>query len=281
MRLWLGLMCGLLVVRAWAADAAGQPASQGDSKAPLPGQEWRDTLTPIQPGKFPLPRPVKAVYRFGWSGIVAAQADFDLSKAPHGQYQLAMKTQTTGLVRTLWRMDSQHTALCMAATLRPIRLEQTEVYKSEKETTKVEFSPEGTRRTTLVVPSKEPPGKERRFKCANLFDLQSGLLFIRSQRLEAGDRYRFVVYPAKYGYLVDLDVLGREKLKVPAGSYDAIKCQVRLQEVNKNLDLEPHKKFKRAFAWLSDDRDRLMLKIQADIFVGNVWMEMQSAEFPE
>ena len=130
------------------------------------------------------------------------------------------------------------------------------------------------------MPSKEPPGKERRFKCANLFDLQSGLLFIRSQRLEAGDRYRFIVYPATYGYLVDIEVLGREKLKVPAGSYDAIKCQVRLQEVNKNLELEPHKKFKRAYAWLSDDADRLMLKIQADIFVGSVWCELQSVEFP-
>jgi hypothetical protein len=192
-----------------------------------------------------------------------------------------MKTQTSGVARTLWRMDSEHTALCDATTLRPIRLEQSEVYKKETETTKVEFSPEGTRRTTVVVPSKVPPGRERRFKCANLFDLQTGLLFMRSQRLQVGDHYRFIVYPAKYGYLVDLDVIGREKLKVPAGTYDAIKCQVRLQEVNKNLQLEPHKKFKKAYAWLSDDRDRLLLKIQAEIFIGSVWSELQSAEFPE
>jgi hypothetical protein len=272
MKLWIWLVCGLIAAPV-LAETEVRPATALT-------HDWRDTLTPIQPGRFPLPRPVQATYHFGWSGITAAQASFDLSKSAHDQFQLVMKTQTTGAVRALWRMDSQHTALCVASTLRPIRLEQTEVYKSETETTKVEFSPEGTRRTTRVVPSKEPPGKERRFKCANLFDLQSGLLFMRSQRLQSGDRYRFIVYPAKYGYLVDLEVLGREKLKVPAGTYDAIKCQVRLQEVDKNLELQPHKKFKRAFAWLSDDPDRLLLKIQADVFVGSVWCELQSVEFP-
>jgi hypothetical protein len=248
--------------------------------APARAEDWRDTLTPPVPGKFPPPRPFKSVYRFGWSGIVAAQANFDFSKAPHGQYQLAMNTHTTGFVRTLWKMDSQHIAFCTASTLRPIRLQQTEIYKSETETTKTEFSAEGARRTTQVTPSKEPPDKEHRFKCANVFDLQTALLFIRSQRLQPGDQYRLVVFPSKAAYLAEIEVLGREKLKVPAGSFDAIKCEVRLQGITKHLELEPHKKFKRAFAWLSDDRDRLLLKIEAEIFVGSVWAELQSVEFP-
>jgi hypothetical protein len=224
-------------------------------------------------------RPLKAVYRFGWSGIVAAQANFDLTK-PRGQFQLNLNTQTTGFVRTLWKMDSQHTANCTASTLRPIHLQQVEKYKSETETTTANFSPEGARRTTQVTPTTEPPDKEHRFKCPNVFDLQTALLFVRSQRLQQGDHLRMVVFPAKAGYLTDIEVVGREKLKVAAGTYDAIKCQVRLQGISKRMELEPHKKFKRAFAWLSDDRDRLLLKIDAEIFVGSVWAELQSVEFP-
>ncbi len=105
-------------------------------------------------------------------------------------------------------------------------------------------------------PTKEPPRKERRFKFDSAFDLQTALLFIRSQRLEAGEHYRMVVFPGKGAYLADIDVLGPDKLKVPAGTYPAIKCQLHLQEVNKRMELEPHKKFQRAYAWLSDDRDR-------------------------
>ena len=248
--------------------------------APAGAEDWRDTLTALPPGKFAPPRPFKSMYHFGWSGVVAAQASFDFSRAPHGQYQLSMTTKTTGFVRTLWRMDSQHTALCTASTLRPIRLQQTEAYKSETETVKAEFSPEGARYLSQVAPTKEPPKREHRFKYGNIFDLQTALLFIRSQRLQAGDHYRLVVFPGKAAYLADIEVLGREKLKVPAGTYDAVKFELRLQEVNKNLELEPHKKFKRAFAWMSDDRDRQLLKIQAEIFVGSVWGELQSVEFP-
>lgn len=259
---WLLLLVGCLLVT---------PVRAGD---------WRDTLTSPQPGKFAPLRPQKAVYRFGWGAITAAQATFEFTKA-RGQYQMNMTTATTGAVRALWKMDSQHTACCYAATLRPIRLQQTEVYKSETQTTKTEFSPEGARRTTQVTPTTEPPDKEHRFKCANVFDLLSALLFVRSQPLQQGDRYRLVVFPSKAAYLADVEVIGHEKLKVPAGSYDAIKCQLRLQGIDKHLELEPHKKFKRAFAWLSDDRDRVLLKIEAEIFVGSVWTELQSVEFPQ
>jgi hypothetical protein len=51
--------------------------------------------------------------------------------------------------------------------------------------------------------------------------------------------------------------------------------------VDKNLQLAPHQKFKRAFIWVSDDRDRLVLKIQAEIFVGSVWCELQSVDFTQ
>jgi hypothetical protein len=192
-----------------------------------------------------------------------------------------MTTQTTGVVRALWKMDSQHVACCRASNLRPISLQQTEIYKGKTETIKADFSPDGPRYLSQVTPAKGPPKKERRFKFGNVYDLQTSLLFIRSQRLQAGDHYRLVVFPGKAAYLADVNVVGREKIKVPAGSYDAVKCQLSLQEVDKNLELEPYKKFKRAYAWISDDKDRLLLKISAEIFVGSVWTELQSVEFPE
>lgn len=211
--------------------------------------------------------------------MTAAEATFDLTKPARGQLRLAMTTKTIGVVRGLWRMDSQHTALCQVPSLRPISLEQTEVYKDETEVSQVTFSPEEVRRMTKVTPHKGPPEKEKRVKLANVFDLQTALFYMRSQRLDAGERYRFVVYPSTSPYLAEIEVIGREKLKVAAGSYDAIKCRVRLQSITKKLELVPHKKFKRAYAWVSDDRDRMLLKIEAEIFVGSVWAELQSVEF--
>jgi hypothetical protein len=43
--------------------------------------------------------------------------------------------------------------------------------------------------------------------------------------------------------------------------------------------LEPHRKFRHATIWVSDDRDRILLRIEAQIFVGTVFAELQSVRF--
>jgi len=74
-------------------------------------------------------------------------------------------------------------------------------------------------------------------------------------------------------------VTGREKISVHAGSYNAIKVDLQLNKIGKNLELEPHRKFRRATIWLSDDADRIILRIEAQVFVGTVFAELQSVRF--
>jgi hypothetical protein len=74
-------------------------------------------------------------------------------------------------------------------------------------------------------------------------------------------------------------VTGRDKISVRAGTYNAIKLDLQLKRVGKHLELEPHKKFRRATIWVSDDAERLILRIEAQIFVGTVFAELQSVRF--
>jgi hypothetical protein len=243
--------------------------------------DWRDSLTPLKPGDAPPPRPLTATYKFGWTALTAASADFEFERVDGGQMRLKVHARTTGAVRALWRMDTEHIAFCDAATLRPISLEQTEVYKAKTEIAKVSFSPDSLERWRETKPSKDKPPKKKRVKLAGAFDLQTALLMIRSQRLQPGDVYRLIVFPAKAPYLAEINVIGKDTVKVADATYPAIKCQIKLQGVTKELTLEPHRKFKEAFAWLSDDRDRLLLKIKAEIFVGSVWAELTSVKFTD
>ena len=79
-------------------------------------------------------------------------------------------------------------------------------------------------------------------------------------------------------YLATITVLGRERIKVKAGTYPAIKVDLKLEKVTSDMKLEPHGKFKRATGWLSDDEDRLPLRMNAQIFVGSVWAELLKVE---
>ena len=245
------------------------------------GEDWKKKLTPSELGMFAPMRPLHATYRFGWSKFPAASATFDYSKTKQGPMKLEVGTKTTGFVRGLWSMDATHTALFEAVTLRPVSALQTETYTKETLTTKLDFDKDGVSRLRESNPPDKNPPKTKRFKFPGVLDLYGALLFVRSQPLQKDDTVRLVVYPAVDPYLAEVKVRDREKIEVGKKSYDAIKLDLKLRRITKKLELEKHAKFKRATAWLSDDRDRLLLKIQAEVSVGSVWTEMESVKFTE
>jgi hypothetical protein len=243
------------------------------------GVKWEASVTSSSPPAFPVPRPMHARYGFGWSGFPGATADINLSKTSGGRLQLDVTGHTIGLVRGLWKFDANHTSIVDATTLHPVEVRQVETARSKKTVTDLSFSPSGVISKETDTPSKNPGPKIRRFDLPHLFDLQSALLYLRSQPLQQGNVQRIVVYPATSAYLATATVLGRERVSVPAGTYNAIKFDLQLSKIGKNHELIPHRKFRRATAWISDDSDRLLLRINAQVFVGAVFVELQSVEF--
>jgi hypothetical protein len=247
--------------------------------AHAPAAQWEASVTASSPPTFPVPRPMHAKYGFGWSGFPGATAEISLSKAPGDRLQLDVTGHTIGLVRGLWKFDANHTSIVDAATLHPVEVRQVENVRAKKTVTNLSFGPTGVISKETETPSKNPAPKIRRFDLPHLFDLQSALLYLRSQPLQHGNVQRIVVYPATSAYLATVTVLGRERITVPAGTYNAIKFDLQLSKIGKNRELVPHRKFRRATAWISDDSDRLLLRINAQVFVGAVFIELQSVDF--
>jgi hypothetical protein len=237
---------------------------------------WESTLTGSSPPAFPNPRPMHARYGFGWSGFPCGSADIRLTKSSGDRVQLEAAVRTAGLVRALWKFDATGTSMVEAATLHPVSVTQVETERGKKTLTELSFSPSG-----VISKVTETPGtgtKVRRFDFPHLFDLQSGLFYLRSQSLQERSVHRIVVYSATDPYLATVTVLGRERVTVPAGTYNAIKFDLQLNRIREG-QLQPHRKFRRATAWLSDDPDRMMLKIEAQVFVGSVICELQAVDF--
>jgi hypothetical protein len=243
------------------------------------GGNWQSTLTKNPPGNFPELRPLRATYRFGWAGFTAATSEIHFTKSSENKFQLDGTGRTIGLVRALWKLDTNYHSVADAETLRPIEARQTENYRSKQITTHLGFTNNGVSRTRTEAQTSSPGTKVRQFRFADLFDMHSAMLYLRSQPLKNGDVYRVVIYPANSAYLATTTVLGREKISVHAGNYKAIKADLQLKRIGKHMELEPHRKFRRATMWVSDDADRILLRIEAQIFVGTVWAELQSLQF--
>ena len=239
--------------------------------------EWEATVTKDPPGNFPALRPLRTNYHFGWSGITAATGDIHFNKTDR-RFELDASGKTIGFVRALWRMDATYRGMADADTLRPIESKQTELYRKKKLVTELAFTNSGVARTrtegmgagkTSTVP----------FNFPGLFDLHGAFLYLRSQPLTDHSVYRIAVYPATSAYLTTITILAHEHISVRAGSYNAIKIDLQLKRIGKKMELEPHKKFRRATIWISDDENRIPLRIEAQIFVGTVFAELQSARF--
>jgi hypothetical protein len=239
--------------------------------------DWASTLTHDARGNFPDLRPGHATYVYGWSGITAATSEVSFR---HGEQQtlvLEAKGRTVGLARILWRFDLSYLSVVNAQTLRPLETHQAETARGKRIETNLKFSNEGVDSRRLEGNRAIPTVKD--FALENLYDLQSVFLYLRSQPLRDHSVYRMAVYPANSAYVATVTVLGREHLRVRSENYNAIKMDLNLQRVNKKNELEPHRKFKRATIWLSDDNDRVILRIESQIFVGTVTAELQSIRF--
>ena len=239
---------------------------------------WESTLTKDPPGNFPELRPVRTTYHFGWSGFTAGVGDMRFTNTGDKHFQLEATGRTIGLVRAWWKLDASYRGLANAETLGPIESKQTEIYRKKKLVTDLTFTDSGvTRARTEGTGAKAA----KPFNFPGLFDLHSALLYLRSQPLSDHSVYRIVVYPATSAYLTTVTVLGRERVSVRAGTYNAIKVDLQLKRLGKNLELEPHRKFRRATVWISDDANRIPLRIEAQIFVGTVFAELQAMRFDQ
>src|SRR5262245_4383548 len=241
--------------------------------------DWQTTLSKEPAGNFPELRPLRASYRFGWSGVTAATGDIHFTRTSNDRFQLEGTGRTIGFVRALWKLDVSQRAVANSQTLAPIETQQTESYRSKKIVTHLTFTNSGVTRARTESEGANAKTTEPDFTLPNLFDLHSAALYLRSQPLKQGSVYRLAVYPATNAYLGIIKVTGREKISVHAGTYNAIKLDLQLKRIGKHLELEPHKKFRRATIWVSDDAERLVLRVDAQIFVGTVFAELQSVHF--
>jgi len=246
--------------------------------AAVAAPEWEGNLTKDPPGNFPPLKPVHTTYHFGWSGITAGAGDIRFSRTDK-HFELDAAGKTIGFVRALWKLDASYRGLVDSDMLRPIESKQTETYRKKKLITDLAFTNSGVVRTRTEVPASGKTSIPVPFNFPGLFDLHSAWLYLRSQPLTDHSTYRIAVYPATSAYLTTLTVLGHEHVSVRAGNYNAIKLDLQLKRVGKKMELEPHRKFRRATIWISDDENRIPLRIEAQIFVGTVFAELQTVRF--
>jgi uncharacterized protein DUF3108 len=109
---------------------------------------------------------------------------------------------------------------------------------------------------------------------ADPLDDASFIYFIRTVPLEIGRAYSFDRYFKPDKNPVRIKVLRRETVKVPAGTYQTIVVQPIIK--SKGIFSENSK----AEIWFSEDANRIMVQLKADLPVGSLNLYLTSARPP-
>ncbi len=244
--------------------------------SPEEGPDWVNSLTSGKgPGNFIGPPSVRLAYRFGWSGLRAATADIHLYSPSQTTFELDASGGTSGFPRALFKFDVVHHATENKITLRPIHFSQEEKFRSETVKTDVDFRMDQVTGVRQKIPSDNSP-KPNTFKFNHVFDMTTAVLWVRSQPLAAGETESIVVWASNAPYLAKVTVVGRDTIRVEGQNRNAIRLDLKLFRIDKKMQLKEHKLFKGGRGWLSDDDKRIPLRIEADMFIGYVFAELES-----
>jgi len=99
---------------------------------------------------------------------------------------------------------------------------------------------------------------------ADTFDIYSSFYYVRFQPLEPGKSVYINVLDSKKLHRIQIRVLKRERITVPAGDFNTIKIEpmVKAEGVFEGK--------RGAYIWLTDDERRIPVKAQTRVTVGSV-----------
>jgi hypothetical protein len=165
----------------------------------------------------------------------------------------------------LYRVNDVYESWMDAETLSSLRFVQ-ELEEGGKEIERrFEIYPE---RAAFVQTSKKPPTEEK--SVSQPLDDGSFLYFIRTIPLEVGQTYDFDRYFRPDRNPVRIRVLRKERVKVPAGTFNAIVVQPVIK--TKGIFSENG----HAEIWLSDDDKRIMLQLKSKLSFGSLNLYLKS-----
>lgn len=241
---------------------------------------WASTLTKTAPGSFAPLTPCRVVYDLSWNNLVSA-GSAKVTMQDAGGYQVATaEAGTTAFARALWSYDCVMTSVIERGSLRTAYMQHSETdaretaaywvkFGASQISTLTKLSPKGGAVTTSTSVCPYGPAD----------DLQSAILYVRSQPLKQGDSITRVVQPFDRPYLTTFTVVGRENRKVEGVAYPTIKLDVKIRKLDrKSLVAGSFKKMKTATIWVSDDTWRLPVEAHAEIFVGFISATMKKRD---
>jgi hypothetical protein len=207
--------------------------------------------------------PEKLVYSLSWTGIPVGIATQEITDE-NGFRRIVSTARSNAWLSTFFPVDDRTESI----------LAKTGAFPGETRNFKMLFK-EGTHVRDREINFNCATGNAKYHNRKNgeqadvriepqTFDIYSSFYFIRHQPLEVGKSLCVNVLDSKKFHRIEVRVLKKERIKVPAGEFNTIKIEPMVK---------PEGVFegkRGAYIWLTDDERRIPVKAQTKVKVGSV-----------
>ncbi len=218
-------------------------------------------------------------YRVAWNGIPAANATVTVTPEVLGgqpAYSVDASAGTNRFVDIFYRFRGFARVLFLADGQIPLQFRFERDEGGRKAMTTIDFSPSNKRARSLYLKG----GKKRKeldIDSTGLFDPITAVFKARADPVEIGNTLNYDIFTGEGLYRIELKVIGRQQVEVPAGTFPAIALRPQVWKINKDESLADPR-LRNATIWVSDDPDHLLLSIRSEIFIGAITLDLVSRE---
>ena len=226
-----------------------------------------------KPHFYPFDKGEKVTYNGSWLGIPLASAEIQMQPIQlNGKkfYQVKVQARTWRYLDLIWKMRDTIESTFDAETLHPNRFVFRQRENKKKNDTVAVVDP-ATKKWTVDRKENNKP-KNFEFTSSLAYDPISATYLARSVEFKVGDKLRLEVFGGKSRYLVTFDVVGKERISVKKGEVEAYKIIPQVKDLSATGYAG---RMRQATIWITADEKRTPIRIQSQVFIGSVNIEME------
>lgn len=213
-------------------------------------------------------------------GVLAGEAQLAVGQigqiAGHRAVVVKSRAETAGAAALIESITDETTTVIDADTGRPLQLDTNVVVDGKTTVTHAEFGGGGA---SVTLFRTDHSGHVHPIRIAfargtNAYDAHSAMAQLRGWHAERGARRSVYVVGGKRLWRVDMTYVGVESIGSAMGNRRAVHLDGLAFRARPNLALESKRAARTFSVWLTDDADRVPLKLVAKTELGDIAMDL-------
>jgi len=262
----------------WLLVAAALAGCAGAEATTLPASRGKVAVAANIPGEVGLNPGESMAFEVRLGGILAGEAQLAVGQA--GQYEghravvVKSRAATAGAAALLKKIVDEATTVIDLDSGRPLQLDTYVVQDGKTTTAQARFTGTIANVTYTRDDETKPHAFKLDFGAQTVHDTHSAMAQLRGWRAAPGTTRTVFVVGGRRLWRVDVRYVGEETIGSVLGNRRAVKYSGASFRARADFGVESQTPTRTFTVWLSDDADRVPLKMAAQTELGEVTMDL-------